>query len=110
MCRRVRRNGKLRTPPAKKRPKILDRYPPVNPSDITDEGTHERHMKALQNEVDKKERQRICVVMELMELTFCHRREFVLNHASSVVEILGKYPALRQPDVVSALCVMYICA
>ena len=32
------------SPPAKKRPKLLDHYPPLSLSDITDESTHERHM------------------------------------------------------------------
>ena len=89
--------------PAKKRPKILDRYPPLNPDDMIDESTHERHMKALKVELER-DRQRICAVLELMELTFCHRREFVLNYATSVEEILTTYPALRQPDVVSDDC------
>lgn len=88
------------SPLAKKRPKILDRYPPLDANDITDESTHERHMKALKAELER-DKQRICVVQELMELTFGHRREFVLNHATSVEEILATYPALRQPDVVS---------
>ena len=88
------------SPPAKKRPKIFDRYPPLNPAEITDESTHERHMKALKAELNR-DHQRICSVLELMELTFCHRREFVLNYATSVEEILTTYPALRQPDVVS---------
>ena len=88
------------SPPAKKQPKIFDRYSPLNPAEITDENTHERHMKALKAELDR-DRQRICAVLELMELTFCHRREFVLNCATSVEEILTMYPALHQPDVVS---------
>ena len=94
------------TPTAKKRPKILDRYPPLNPADITDESTHERHMKALKLELNR-DRQRISAVLELMELTFSHRREFVLDHATSAEEILTIYPALRQPDVVSVLIFLF---
>ena len=90
------------SPPAKKRPKLLDRYPPLSPSDITDESTHERHMKAIKDEL-ARDKPRTCVLQELMELTFCHRREFVLSYATSVDEILMTYPALRQPDVVSTL-------
>ena len=31
------------SPPAKKRPKIFDRNPHLNPAEITDESNHERH-------------------------------------------------------------------
>ena len=85
--------------PPRKRKKLLDRYPPLNPSEISDESTQERHMKALDQEL-KKEKPWVSALLELMELTFSHRREFVLTAASSVEEILSKYPALRKPDVV----------
>ena len=84
--------------PSRKRPKILERYPPLNASSI-DEGTVERHRKALDLEL-QKERPRMNVILELMELTFSHRREYVLNEASSVEEIVEKYPAFGKPDVV----------
>ena len=86
--------------PTKKRPKLLDRYPPLNPNDISDESTHERHIKALKSEL-ARDKPRTTALEELMELTFCHRREFVLTYATSVEEILATYPALHQPDVVS---------
>ena len=77
MCPRVRkkRSSELdeASPPAKKCPKILDHYPPLNPNDITDESTHEHHMKGLKNEL-AKEKPCTSAVQELMELTFCHRR------------------------------------
>ena len=94
--------GEEASPLAKKRPKLLDRYPPLSPSDITDESTHERHMKAIKDEL-ARDKPRTCVLQELMELTFCHHREFVLSYATSVDEILMTYPALRQSDVVSTL-------
>ena len=97
------------SPPAKKRPKLLDHYPPLNPNDIADESTHERHMKALKDEL-KRDEPRTCIQQELMELTFCHRREIVLNYATSVDEILMTYP-LHQPDIVSTLILskIYVC-
>ena len=94
------------SPLAKKRPKILDHYPPLNSNDITDESTHERHMKGLKNEL-AKEKPRTSAVQELMELTFCHHREFVLSYTTSIDKILMTYPALRQSDVVSYQFVMY---
>ena len=84
--------------PSRKRPKILERYPPLNITAI-DEGTSDRHMRALDLELQKKE-PRMNVLLELMELTFNHRREFVLNEASSVDEIIAKYPALQKADIV----------
>jgi hypothetical protein len=59
-------------------------------------------MKALKDEMGR-DKPRSCILQELMEVTFCHRREFVLEYATSVDEILLTYPALRQPDVVSTL-------
>lgn len=56
--------------PSRKRPKILERYPPLN----TAASTVERHRKALDQEL-QKEKPRMNVVLELMELTFSHRRE-----------------------------------
>ena len=85
--------------PPRKRNKLFDRYPPLNPSEVSDDSTQERHLKALDQEM-KKEKPRVAVLLELMELTFSHRREYVLNVASSVEDILKKFPALCQPDVV----------
>ena len=67
-------------------------------------------MKALKDEL-KIDKPRTCVLQELMELTFCHRREFVLNYATSVDEILMTYPSLHQPDIVSTLILskIYVC-
>ena len=59
-------------------------------------------MKAIKDEL-ARDKPRTCVLQDLMELTFCHRREFVLSYATSVDEIFMTYPALRQPDVVSTL-------
>ena len=57
-------------------------------------------IKALEQEVSE--------LLELMKLTYNHRREFVLTAASSVEEILTKFPALHQPDVVSHTTYMYV--
>ena len=34
-------------------PKILDRYPPLSPSDIADESKHEHHVKILKDELKR---------------------------------------------------------
>ena len=64
-CLRVRKKKRQSegevSPPAKKRPKLLDRYPPLSPSDITDESTHERHMKAIKDEL-ARDKPRTCVL------------------------------------------------
>ena len=57
----------------------------------------------------KKDKPCTPVLLELMELTFCHRHEFVLNFAILVDEILMTYPALRQSDVVSTLIISKVC-
>ena len=49
--------------PPRKRKKLLDRYPPLNPGEVGDESTQERHMKALDQEL-KKDKPRISALLE----------------------------------------------
>ena len=84
----------------KKRAKITDRYPPLALSDVSDEATNSRNREALNKELSKKNPIK-STILELMELTYGCRREYIVNEARSVHEILEKYPALSRPDVVS---------
>ena len=92
--------------PPKKKSKSANQYPPIDPLGASDETTYERHMIALDNEL-KKDKPRKDIVAELMRGTFVQRREFVLNSATSVADILKKYGGLTMADVV---CIYpYIC-
>ena len=84
----------------KKRAKITDRYPPLALSDVSDEATNSRNKEALDKELSKKKPIKF-TILELMELTYGCRRDYVVNEARSVHEILEKYPALSRPDIVS---------
>ena len=83
----------------RKKAKVVDRYPPMDVSRITDDATFKRYMSTLNTELDKPKPKKE-IILELMRNTFSHRREFILDEASNVAEILEKYPALRLPDVV----------
>lgn len=84
---------------------ILRRYPVKagdHSLDIIDSETLDQHMKAIEAEV-KKAKPRDSVLLPLMKLTFSHRRMYVQNDATSVHEILEKYPVLARPAIVSTL-------
>lgn len=84
-----------------KKSKRVDRYPPTDMSISTDDATFERHLSALNKELEKP-RPNKEVILELMKNTFSHCRESILDNAL-VADILKKYPALRKPDVVRFL-------
>ena len=46
---------------------------------------------------------RDAVLLPLMKMIYGDRRMFVMNDATSVMEILSCYPALKRPSVVSVL-------
>ena len=86
--------------PPKKKYKVSSLYPPLDHSQAADDITFERHYSAMENELSK-DKPRKEVVANLMRQTFIQRRDFVLNDAESVSQILGRYSGLKLPDIVS---------
>ena len=77
----------------------MARYPTLD-AQASDEVTYERHLLTLKKELEKPKPKQD-VVLELMQVTFPHRRRYILDEAASVRDILHKFPALKMPDVVS---------
>lgn len=62
----------------------------------------------MKKELEKPKKSK-SVILQLIEQEFPSRREFVLQEAESVAEILERYPALFWPDVVRQLMCAYCC-
>ena len=98
------------TSPKKRQKKGLDkqdlirRYPvsSLSSSLLVDAASTERHKKAIDDEMAKT-KPREAVLLPLMKTIYGDRRMFIMNDATSVVEILSCYPALKYLSVVGAL-------
>lgn len=87
--------------PSKKRKKGSDRYPPLSHYNLSDEATQSRNYAAMTKELEKP-RPRKDVLMEMMKLTFPHRRQQILSDdCESAQEVIDNFPALSYPDIVS---------
>lgn len=73
-----------------------------NNLELEDSDSVKQHMKALEKEMSKST-PRDSVLLPLLKSTFGERRMFIINEASSVLEIKEKYPALTRPISVSYL-------
>lgn len=93
------------TPKSKRgRPRVslvLTRYPPINEFG-DDEVSLKRNIDQLSKEMEK-ERPRKEIVLSLVRQTFSYRRGDILSEATDITvsELLGKYPELKKPYVVS---------
>ena len=91
------------TPTKRGRPKKITtleyRYPPINTDSSVEPTLEKRNLEALSKETGKP-KPRKEVVLPLMKSCFFSRRQYVMNDAQSVIEILEKYPALKMPSVV----------
>ena len=69
--------------------------------ELTSDDAHSiaEHKKALHEEM-RKAKPRGPVVLPLMRNTFTEWHMYIQNEASTVIEILEKYPALVRPAVV----------
>lgn len=84
--------------------KLIRRYPIAVSSDIVDPETMEQHLKAMQEEMEKsKPRDRI--LLPLMKATFQNRLLYIRKDATSVKEIIEKYPCFKFPSIVSWHCI-----
>ena len=90
----------LSTPsnPRKKKSSALA-CPPADDSAFLDVETYHCHLKELGNELAKANPRKE-VTLDLMHVTFFNRREYILEEADSVEEILEKFPLLSSPEVV----------
>ena len=80
---------------------LLRRYPAAEKDDtLVDEETLEIHLKAIEDEM-KKAKQRDRVLLPLMKSTFPSRCFYIQNEATSVQQILDKYPSLKIPQMVN---------
>jgi len=85
------------------------RYPPLDDSGICDEATYKQHLDTLEKELQKPKPNKKSI-LQLMHSTFVPRRQFVVEGKCSAKDILEKFPALQQPDVVSMLSVnLFLC-
>lgn len=96
-------------PTASKRSKgpvdnLVRRYPvkTYQTDELEDKETIDQHFAAIAEEM-KKARPRERVLLPLMKTTFPSRWLFVTKDASSVKQILDKYPCLKLPAIVSIL-------
>ena len=86
--------------PRKKKIKINERYPILNPLVVDNEDSIAAHKAAIEAELAKK-KPKDSILVPLMKSTFSSRRPYILDEAISVVQILEKYPALNRPVIVS---------
>lgn len=78
---------------------LLRRYPAAEKDDtLVDEETLEIHLKAIEDEM-KKAKPRDRVLLPLMKSTFPSRCFYIRNEATSVQQILDKYPSLKIPQM-----------
>ena len=93
-------DGEQPAPKRNKVDKLIRRYPVTVSSEVADEATMEQHLKAIQEEMGKsKPRDR--VLLPLMKVTFQNRLLYIRNDATSVKEIIEKYPCFKCPSIVS---------
>lgn len=92
------------TPKRRKRgDELLKRYP-ITDAIVNSENAEslEQHKKAISKELAKT-RPRDSILLPLMKSTYDERRMYVLNDATSVNQILSKYPALCHPAMVCCI-------
>ena len=96
------------TLPSGKKGRLVNRYPPVNEAEMLDEDVYQKHLKTLNNELEKSKPKKD-VLIDLMAVTYSNRRTYILEQAESVQEIIEKFPAfLVYPEIVSHLFVSFI--
>lgn len=76
-------------------------YPSLE-GEVEDETTHKRNVALLQDEMTKT-KPVTGNVKSLMTRTFLNRREWILNSAIPVSEIVTEYPCLKKVSYVSRL-------
>ena len=86
----------------KKTVELLRRYPLGSSECLENPDTVEEHKKALGKELEKP-KPRKTLILSLMKSTYGTRRTYILEHASSVSDLLDKYPAISYPYVVSCM-------
>ena len=86
--------------PKKSPVSLQDRYPTLSPEIESDSIANESNLEALAREM-RSVKPRSNVYIPLMKATFMSRRQFILTQATSVVQILDTYPALKQTCTVS---------
>lgn len=92
------------TPTKRGRPKKITsleyRYPPTHDNSAQDPTVEKQNFEALSKETEKS-KPRKEIVLPLMKSCFFSCWQYVMNDAQLVTDILGKYPALKMPSVVS---------
>ena len=71
------------TLPSGKKGRLVNRYPPVNEAEMLDEDVYHKHLKTLNNELEKS-KPRKDVLIDLMAVTYSNRRTYILEQAESV--------------------------
>ena len=80
--------------------KLIRRYPVTVSSEVVDTETMEQHHKAMEEELERsKPRDRI--LLPLMKATFQNRLLYIRKDATSVKDIIEKYPCFKFPSIVS---------
>lgn len=79
---------------------LLRRYPVGVDVSVEDQDSLDVHRKALSDELAKS-KPRDSVLLPLCKSTYHERRLFIQNEATSVKQIIEKYPALSRRSIVS---------
>ena len=87
---------KKRGRPKKNESGLISRHPAVNLGETLDVVSLQNHTNAVTKEMQKPQ-PRKDIILSLMKFP---SRSFILNHATSVLTTLKKYPALKLPYVV----------
>ena len=95
--------GEQPNPKRNKVDKLIRRYPVTVSSEMADEATMEQHLEAIQEEMEKS-KPRDWILLPLMKGTFQNHLLYIRKDATSVKEIMEKYPCLKYPSLVSTLC------
>ena len=74
-------------------------YPPIDDTNVIHEEVYQHHLRALDTKL-KKSCPRQEKVLCLMSDTFVNHREFVLEQAISVKQILEQFPAFKSAETV----------
>ena len=98
------------TPRKRGRPKksvicLEDRYPAINYSavDQDEKLASDSLRKEMQNQKPRRQ-----VFLPLMKTTFALRRHYILHDATTVLNILSDYPALKNSSAVSSFVICLI--
>ena len=82
--------------PAKSDNLVLERYPPLEISDVDDRQAADALNKELEKDKPRKD-----VVLQCAKNSFTERRQYILSTQASVADIISRYKALSLPYVVS---------